>query len=86
MYVIPNVEAEALINQTIRSEFLTCQIFSTNSRTFSSEFNLNFPGAWTDNPSEICFGCKNLPTYRNKIPKLSTESVGHFSFSSARHP
>ena len=33
MYVIPNVEAEALINQTIRSEFLTCQIFSTNEHS-----------------------------------------------------
>ena len=51
-----------------------------------SSILVNFPGAWTDNPSEISCSCKNLPTYRNKIPKLSTESVSHFSFSSARHP
>lgn len=66
--------AEAFANQTIRSEFLTCQILSPYKRTVSGEFILNFPGAEAGNPYEICCSCKNVPKYGNKIPKSSSKS------------
>lgn len=66
MHVIPNVAAEAFTNQTIRSQFLTCQILSLYKWTVSSEFILNVPGAKAYSPYEICCSCKSVPQYGNK--------------------